>query len=41
MPELRKIKTAWPQLNYSTARAVLILMPSRPAIAPTRTQRVE
>ena len=39
--ELKKIKTAWPQLNYSTAKAVLILMPSKPAIAPTRIQRVK
>ncbi len=38
---MKKIKTAWPQLNYSTAKAVLILMPSKPAIAPTRAQRVE
>ena len=41
MRELKKIKTAWPQLNYSTAKALLILMPSKPAIAPTRIQRVE
>ena len=39
--ELKKIKTAWLQLNYSTAKAVLILMPSKPAIAPTRIQRVK
>ena len=39
--ELKKIKTAWPQLNYSTAKAALILLPSKPAIAPTRIQRVK
>ena len=32
--ELKKIKLAWPELNYSTARGVLILSPSTPAIAP-------
>ena len=32
--ELKKIKMAWPGLNYSTARGVLILHPSTPAIAP-------
>ena len=32
--ELKKIKLAWPELNYSTARGVLILSPSAPAIAP-------
>ena len=32
--ELKKIKLAWPGLNYSTARGVLILHPSTPAIAP-------
>ena len=32
--ELKKIKWAWPGLNYSTARGVLILHPSTPAIAP-------
>ena len=33
--ELRKIKLAWPGLNYATAKGVLILSPSKPAIAPT------
>ena len=33
--ELKKIKLAWPELNYSTARGVLILSPSAPAIAPS------
>ena len=33
--ELTKIKTAWPDLHYTTAKGVLILSPSKPAIAPT------
>ena len=33
--ELKKIKTAWPDLNYSTAPGVLILMPSKPVIPPS------
>ena len=33
--ELKKIKMAWPDLNYTTAPGVLILSPSKPAIAPT------
>ena len=33
--ELKKIKLAWPELNYSTAPGVLILHPSTPAIAPS------
>ena len=32
--ELKKIRVAWPSLNYATAKGVLILSPSRPAIAP-------
>ena len=32
--ELKKIKLAWPDLNYGTARGVLILYPSRPLIPP-------
>ena len=32
--ELKKIKLAWPELNYSTAKGVLILWPSKPTIAP-------
>ena len=32
--ELKKIKTAWPDLNYTTAPGVLILHPSTPVIAP-------
>ena len=34
--ELKKIKTAWTELNYSTAKGVLILWPSKPAIPTTR-----
>ena len=32
--ELIKIKLAWPDLNYGTARGVLILLPSVPHISP-------
>ena len=32
--ELKKIKLAWPGLNYATAPGVLILHPSTPVIAP-------
>ena len=32
--ELKKIKLAWPELNYTTAPGLLILHPSTPAIAP-------
>ena len=34
--ELKKIKIAWPDLNYSTGKGVLILLPSTPAIPPGR-----
>ena len=33
--ELKKIKLAWPGLNYATALGVLILHPSTPVIAPS------
>ena len=33
--ELKKIKLAWPGLNYATAPGVLILLPSTPAIEPS------
>ena len=33
--ELKKIKLAWPGLNYATAPGVLILYPSTPSIAPS------
>ena len=32
--ELKKIKIAWPELNYATAPGLLILYPSIPTIAP-------
>ena len=32
--ELKKIKLAWPGLNYALAKGALILLPSTPAIAP-------
>ena len=32
--ELKKIKLAWPDLNYATARGILILYPSIPHISP-------
>ena len=32
--ELKKIKLAWPDVNYSTAPGLLIVHPSIPAIAP-------
>ena len=35
--ELKKIKLAWTELNYSTAPGVLILHPSTPAIAPVES----
>ena len=39
--ELKKVQDAWPDLNYGTAKGVLILSPSKPQIAPTTgTQRV-
>ena len=34
--ELKKIKLAWPELNYATAPGLLILHPSAPAIAPAQ-----
>ena len=37
--ELKKIKLAWPGLNYSTAPGVLILLPSTPMIAPVAASR--
>ena len=33
--ELKKIKTAWGDLNYRTAKGVLILLPSKPTIPPS------
>ena len=34
--ELKKIKAAWPDLNYATAKGVLILSPSKPAVPTAR-----
>ena len=39
--ELKKIQTAWPDLNYSTAKGVLILSPSESAIPPTLQLRLQ
>ena len=39
--ELKKIKVAWPDLNYAMAKGVLILYRSKPTIPPTRLQLVE
>ena len=39
--ELKKIKLAWPDLNYSTAPGVLILHPSTPVIAPLNQSQLE
>ena len=36
--ELGKIKLAWPELNYGTARGLLILYPSTPLIPPADHQ---
>ena len=33
--ELTKIRVAWPDLNYSTGKGVLVLWPSKPAVPPT------
>ena len=35
--ELKKIKLAWLELNYSTAPGVLILLPSVPTIPPVES----
>ena len=38
--ELKKIKTAWPGLQYTTAKGVLIVSPSTPTIPPTRMRQL-
>ena len=38
--ELKKIKTAWPGLNYATRKGVLILLLSKPAISPAQVVAV-
>ena len=39
--ELKKIKLAWKDLNYTTAPGVLILLPSTPTIAPLNQGQLE
>ena len=39
--ELKKIKLAWPDLNYSLGKGVLILSPSKPAIPPAQRRLLE
>ena len=34
--ELEKIKLAWPQIRYSLPQGALLLMPTKPRIAPTK-----
>ena len=36
--ELKKIKTGWPDLNYSTAKGVLVLGPSEPSVPRRLTE---
>ena len=38
--ELKKIKLAWPGLNYATAPGVLILLPSTPVIPPLEQRQL-
>ena len=38
--ELKKVKLAWPGLNYRTGKGVLFILPSKPAILPTHQLRV-
>ena len=38
--ELKKIKLAWPGLNYTTGRGILILLPSTPAIPPSEQRHL-
>ena len=39
--ELKKIKLAWTELNYSLGKGVLILSPSTPLISPKHLERRE
>ena len=39
--ELKKIKIAWTDLNYSTAKGVLVVSPSKSSIAPSNLRLVE
>ena len=38
--ELKKIKLAWPDLNYSTAPGILIISPSAPAVPPSDQRQI-
>ena len=38
--EFKKIKAAWPALNYATAPGALILLPSTPVIAPSNRRQL-
>ena len=38
--ELKKIKLAWPELTYSTAKGVLILSPSKPSVPQAQQLRL-
>ena len=38
--ELKKIKTAWPGLKYTTGFGLLVLLPSKPVIPPTQQLRL-
>ena len=38
--EFKKIKAAWPALNYATAPGALILLPSTPVIAPSNHRQL-
>ena len=37
--ELKKIKVAWPDLNYAAAKGVLVLRPSKPAVPRAASSR--
>ena len=37
--ELKKIKVAWPDLNYAAAKGVLVLLPSKPAVPRAASSR--
>ena len=38
--EFKKIKAAWPDLNYATSKGVLVLSPSTPSIPPEKHLRL-
>ena len=39
--ELKKIKIAWPALNYATGQGVLVVFPTRPTILPSQRRLLE